>query len=55
VIDSREVLNPHENPGGENFPPLPSGRLKLYDGDIPIFEHFKVEKQLATAFRRKCG
>ncbi|NCD32653.1 MAG: Rne/Rng family ribonuclease [Spartobacteria bacterium] len=29
------------------------GKLKLYDGDIPVFEHFGVEKQLATAFKRK--
>jgi ribonuclease G len=29
------------------------GRLKLYDGAMPIFEHFEVEKQLENAFRRK--
>ncbi|HQF19627.1 MAG TPA: Rne/Rng family ribonuclease [Kiritimatiellia bacterium] len=28
-------------------------RVKLYDGAAPIFEHFEVEKQLESAFRRK--
>ncbi len=28
-------------------------RVKLYDGAVPIFEHFDVEKQLESAFRRK--
>lgn len=28
-------------------------RLKLYDGHIPIFEHFEVERQLESAFQRK--
>jgi ribonuclease G len=29
------------------------GRIKLYDGQAPIFEHFQVERQLENAFRRK--
>ncbi len=29
------------------------GKLKIYDGDAPIFEHFDVEQQIANAFRRK--
>ncbi len=28
-------------------------RIKPYDGDAPIFEHFGVERQLENAFRRK--
>jgi ribonuclease G len=28
-------------------------RMKLYDGHIPIFEHFDVERQLESAFQRK--
>ncbi len=28
-------------------------RIKLYDGETPIFEHFDVERQLESAFRRK--
>lgn len=29
------------------------GRVKLYDGAAPIFEHFQVEGQIENAFRRK--
>ena len=29
------------------------GKIKLYDGDTQIFEHFDVERQLEAAFRRK--
>ena len=29
------------------------GRIKLYDGAVPIFEHFDIERQLENAFRRK--
>lgn len=28
-------------------------RIKLYDGHVPIFEHFDVERQLESAFQRK--
>lgn len=28
-------------------------RIKLYDGQAPIFEHFDVERQLESAFQRK--
>jgi len=28
-------------------------RLKLYDGDMPIFDYYEVERQLETVFRRK--
>ncbi len=28
-------------------------RIKLYEGETPIFEHFDVERQLENAFRRK--
>jgi ribonuclease G len=52
VIDNREVY--------EQIKTLVSrisrrarNRLKLYDGDAPIFEHFDVERQLENAFRRK--
>ncbi len=29
------------------------GRVKLYAGEAPIFEHFDVERQIENAFRRK--
>ncbi len=29
------------------------GRVKHYDGEAPIFEHFEVERQIENAFRRK--
>jgi len=29
------------------------GRVKLYDGEAPIFEYFEIERQLENAFRRK--
>lgn len=28
-------------------------RIKLYDGHVPIFEHFDIERQLESAFQRK--
>lgn len=28
-------------------------RIKLYDGHVPVFEHFDVERQLESAFQRK--
>ncbi len=28
-------------------------RIKLYDGPVPVFEHFDVERQLESAFQRK--
>ncbi len=28
-------------------------RIKIYDGDAPIFEHLDIERQLETAFRRR--
>ena len=29
------------------------GRVKVYDGQAPIFEHFGIERQIESAFRRK--
>ena len=29
------------------------GRIKHYDGAVPVFQHFNIEKQLADVFRRK--
>lgn len=29
------------------------GKVQLYDGDAPVFDHFDVERQLESAFRRK--
>jgi len=29
------------------------GKIKLYEGAAPVFEHFEVERQLENAFRRK--
>ncbi len=29
------------------------GRVKPYDGEAPIFEHFEIERQLENCFRRK--
>ena len=52
VIDSRAVYDTMKSLVAK-ISRRSRGRLKLYDGEVPIFEHFKVEKQLATAFRRK--
>ena len=52
VIDSREAY--------ERVKALVSkisrrvrNKVKMYDGEAPIFEHFEVERQLENAFRRK--
>ncbi|NLB55385.1 MAG: Rne/Rng family ribonuclease [Lentisphaerae bacterium] len=29
------------------------GKVKLYDGALPVFEHYKIDSQLDQAFRRK--
>lgn len=29
------------------------GKINLYEGELPIFDHYDVERQLAEAFRRK--
>ena len=52
VIDNREVYDRMKNLVAK-ISRRAKSKLKLYDGDVPIFDHFKVEKQLSNAFRRK--
>lgn len=52
VIDSREVYEKLKNMVAR-ISRRARNRLKLYDGEAPIFEHFDVEKQLDSAFSRK--
>jgi ribonuclease G len=52
VIDNREVYDRMKGLAAK-ISRRAKSRLKLYDGDIPIFEHFHVEKQISSAFRRK--
>jgi len=52
VIDNREVYDRMKNLAAK-ISRRAKNRLKLYDGDVTIFDHFKVARQLAGAFRRK--
>jgi len=52
VIDSREDYERIKDTAAR-ISRRAKGRVKLYDGDAPIFEHFKVKAQLDSAFRRK--
>lgn len=52
VIDSREAYD-HIRDLVSRVSRRARGRIKLYDGAVPIFEHFEVERQLENAFRRK--
>ena len=52
VIDSREEFDSVKNVVSR-ISRRARGKIKLYDGEAPIFEHFEVERQLENAFRRK--
>ena len=52
VIDSREEFERIRDMAGR-ISRRARGRVKLYDGTAPIFEHFEVERQLENCFRRK--
>ena len=52
VIDSREVFD-HVKTLVSRISRRVKNKIKLYDGEAPIFEHFEVERQLENAFRRK--
>jgi ribonuclease G len=52
VIDSREEFDHIKNTVAR-ISRRARGKIKLYDGEAPIFEHFEVERQLENAFRRK--
>ncbi len=52
VIDSREAFEQIRNLVAR-ISRRARGRIKLYDGEAPIFEHFALERQIENAFRRK--
>jgi ribonuclease G len=52
VIDSRETFDRIRDMTSRIARHVKS-RVKLYDGAVPIFEHFDVERQLENAFHRK--
>lgn len=52
VVDSREVYE-RLKPMVARISRRARNRLKLYDGEAPIFDHFDVERQIENAFRRK--
>jgi ribonuclease G len=52
VIDSRDDFERIKNVAGR-ISRRAKNLIKLYDGAAPIFEHFKVDGQLESAFRRK--
>ncbi len=52
VIDSREEFESIRNTVSR-ISRRARGKIKLYDGEAAIFEHFEVERQLENAFRRK--
>lgn len=52
VIDSREAFERIKTMASR-VSRRAKGRIKVYDGQAPIFEHFGVERELESAFRRK--
>ena len=52
VIDSKEQYEIIKGIAA-NISRSAKNKIHLYDGDIPIFEHFEIEDQLETAFSRK--
>ncbi|HDL77254.1 MAG TPA: Rne/Rng family ribonuclease [Lentisphaerae bacterium] len=52
IVDSREVLDRFKSMKGSISRRLRT-RIQLYDGHVPIFEYFDVERQIENAFRRK--
>ncbi len=52
VIDSRPVFDRIRDMTSRISRRV-KNRVKLYDGAVPIFEHFEVERQLESAFQRK--
>ncbi|HIE11781.1 MAG TPA: Rne/Rng family ribonuclease [Kiritimatiellae bacterium] len=52
IVDSREVFERLRAKKGRISRRL-RNRIQLYDGPVPIFEHFDVERQLEHAFRRR--
>ena len=52
VVDSRDVYERIKSFAGR-VSRRARGRIKLYDGGTPSFEHFEVARQLENAFRRK--
>lgn len=52
VIDSRDDYERIKNHAAR-ISRRAKNIIKLYEGDAPVFEHFKVEQQLESAFRRK--
>ena len=52
VIDSRDVFEQIKAVVSK-ISRRAKGRVKLYEGQAPIFDYFDVERQLETAFKRK--
>ncbi|MFH0953022.1 MAG: Rne/Rng family ribonuclease [Verrucomicrobiota bacterium] len=52
VIDSREAFE-RIRTMASRISRRAKGRVKVYDGEAPIFEHFEIERQLENCFRRK--
>lgn len=52
VIDSREVFDRIRELTARISRRV-KNRVKLYDGPVPIFDHFEVERQLENAFSRR--
>lgn len=52
VIDSRAVYDRLKTRVSKTYRRA-KGRLKLYEGDAPVFDHFDVQRQIENALRRK--
>ena len=52
VIDDREEYDKIRDMVGR-ISKRSRGKIHLYDGHAPVFDHFDVERQLESAFRRK--
>jgi ribonuclease E len=52
IIDSQSVFNEAKS-HIELFRPDFLERVKLYDGDVPLFTHYQIESQIESAFQRE--
>ncbi|MDT8435551.1 MAG: Rne/Rng family ribonuclease, partial [Gemmatimonadota bacterium] len=52
TVNDRDLLHEVKSYLGQVSPEL-LDRVKLYGGDAPIFDHFEIEEEIRTAFRRR--
>jgi len=53
LIDSEELLKRAKQHVSELGRPDFSNKIKLYNGEVPLFSHFQIESQIKSAFERE--